>query len=65
MRNGLDPEAVWDSLDMILHACLADWVISLAGDRNTLLSQLWLLVGVTSVSCNVKGQGLLPNWMLQ
>ena len=57
MRNGLDPEAAWDSLDMILHACLADWVMSLAGDTNTLLSQLWLLVGVTSSELQYQGRG--------
>ena len=57
MRNGLDPEAAWDSLDMILHACLADWVMSLAGDTNTLLSQLWLLVGVTSSELQCQGRG--------
>lgn len=52
MRDGLAPAAAWGSRDMMLHAGLAGRVVSLTGDTNTLLSQLWFL----SVEVRVKFQ---------
>lgn len=50
MRSELAPGAAWGSQDRIRHAGLAGKAVSLMGDTNTLLSQLWFLSGEVRVA---------------